>query len=129
MANQKNINSRIIHKHDIEANWQLAVNFIPKQGEIIVYDVDENYSYSRFKIGDGILNVNDLPFSGDVGGGSVEVDTSLTQEGMAADAKAVGDMINSLSKIIAVDDGEGNIELKPFLTHGDLLSEILEGEY
>lgn len=66
---------------------------------------------------------------GGAGGDSVEVDTSLTQEGMAADAKAVGDMINSLTKIIAVDDGEGNIELKPFLTHEGLLSEILEGEY
>ena len=66
---------------------------------------------------------------GGAGGDSVEVDTSLTQEGMAADAKAVGDMINSLTKIIAVDDGKGNIELKPFLTHEGLLSEILEGEY
>ena len=121
---ENNIKSRITHKHDTEANWKLAVNFIPKQGEIIVYDVDENYSYSRFKIGDGILNVNDLPFSG-----SIELDSTLAQEGMAADAKAVGDMINSLSKIIAVDDGEGNIELKPFLTHEGLLSEILEGEY
>lgn len=62
---EKNIKSRITHKHDTEANWQLAVNFIPKQGEIIVYDVDKNYSYSRFKIGNGILNVNDLPFSGE----------------------------------------------------------------
>ena len=59
---EKSFNTRIVHKHDIEANWQLAVNFIPKQGELIVYDIDENYSYQRLKIGDGTSNVNDLPF-------------------------------------------------------------------
>ena len=31
-------NIRIVHKHDIEANWLKAENFIPKQGEIIIYD-------------------------------------------------------------------------------------------
>jgi hypothetical protein len=29
---------------------------------LIVYDIDENYNYERFKIGDGSSNVNDLPF-------------------------------------------------------------------
>ena len=60
---EKNIKSRIIHKHDIEANWLKAVNFIPKQGELIIYDVDDMYPYSRMKIGDGISNVNSLPFA------------------------------------------------------------------
>lgn len=59
---EKNFNTRIVHKHDIEANWQLAVNFTPKQGELIVYDPDENFSYPRIKIGDGEKNVNALPF-------------------------------------------------------------------
>lgn len=59
---EKNILSRIQHKHDIEANWIKAVNFIPKKAELIVYDPDENFDYSRAKIGDGIKNVNDLPF-------------------------------------------------------------------
>ena len=62
MANEKNINSRIQHKHDIEANWNKAVNFIPIQGEIIVYDIDETYNYERVKIGDGTTKINDLPF-------------------------------------------------------------------
>ena len=31
-------------------------------GEIIIYDVDANYSYKRLKIGDGKTNVNQLPF-------------------------------------------------------------------
>lgn len=58
-------NTRIIHKHDIEENWNKAVNFIPKQGELIVYDIDENYNYSRVKMGDGINFVIDLPFIGE----------------------------------------------------------------
>ena len=56
------IKSRMPQKHDIEANWLKATNFIPMQGEIIVYDVDSNYTYERFKIGDGIKTVNNLPF-------------------------------------------------------------------
>lgn len=61
----KTLNSRIILKHDTEENWSKAENFIPRQGEIIVYDVDDGYNYERFKIGDGVTNVNALPFSGE----------------------------------------------------------------
>lgn len=59
---EKILNSRVINKHDIESNWLKAVNFIPKQGEIIIYDIDTVYSYMRMKIGDGVTLVNDLPF-------------------------------------------------------------------
>ena len=54
--------ARIQHKHDIEANWLKATNFIPLASEIIVYDPDENYDYPRIKIGDGKTNINALPF-------------------------------------------------------------------
>ena len=76
------------NEHDLEINWEKATTFIPKQGEIIIYDretledgstipntvVDENgasllisgrttpFDYERFKIGDGISKINDLPF-------------------------------------------------------------------
>ena len=60
---EKSFKSRIIHKHDIAENWEKATSFIPLQGEIIVYDIDENYNYERIKIGDGVTNVNDLPFA------------------------------------------------------------------
>ena len=60
---EKNIKSRIVHKHDTESNWSKATTFIPKQGEIIVYDIDSNHSYERIKVGDGATNVNDLPFA------------------------------------------------------------------
>lgn len=57
-----NIKSRIIFKHDTEANWKLATNFIPKKGELILYDPDTTYDYTRIKIGDGFNVVSDLPF-------------------------------------------------------------------
>lgn len=60
--NPKTFYSRQQQKHDVEENWLKAVNFIPMQGEIIIYDVDEMHSYERMKIGDGYLNVNALPF-------------------------------------------------------------------
>ena len=62
MANTMFKNVRIAQKHDVEANWKLATNFIPLNGEIIVYSEDENYTYPRFKIGNGIDNVDALPF-------------------------------------------------------------------
>lgn len=100
MANEKNINSRIQHKHDTEANWNKATNFSPKQGEIIVYDVDANYSYERFKIGDGIKKVNELPFA------NANIDSTLSVEGSAADAKVVGDIIVSKQDSITGTEGQ-----------------------
>lgn len=62
---EKIVNSRISCKHDIEANWGLAVNFIPKAGELILYDPDSTYNYTRMKIGDGVTKVAALPFFAD----------------------------------------------------------------
>lgn len=59
----KTLNTRVIQKHDTEANWNLAVNFIPKNGEIIIYDKDNNNFRPRIKIGDGINLVSNLPFT------------------------------------------------------------------
>lgn len=64
---EKNLNNiRIVNKHDTESNWLKATGFTPKQGELIVYDVDGTYNYERCKIGDGVQNVNDLPFMTEV---------------------------------------------------------------
>ena len=59
---EKVLNTRIIHKHDTEENWLKAANFVPKQGELIVYDIDATHDYERIKMGDGITVVKDLPF-------------------------------------------------------------------
>ena len=57
------LNLRIINTHDKEANWNLCTTFVPKAGEIIVYEIDDSHTYERFKIGDGIKTVIDLPFA------------------------------------------------------------------
>ena len=58
----KTINTRILVKHDIEANWDKAENFYPLPGEIFVYDADGTHDAPRVKIGDGATLVSDLPF-------------------------------------------------------------------
>ena len=65
-SNEKTIKTRIIHKHDTETNWEKAVNFIPKNGELIIYDADSNNKFPRFKVGDGVTLINDLSFTIDV---------------------------------------------------------------
>ena len=59
----KTLQTRIKCKHDIEANWNLATTFIPLEGEIIIYDADENNPNVRMKIGDGSTIVTALPFA------------------------------------------------------------------
>ena len=61
------IKARIQLKNDTEAHWNLAVNFIPKVSEPIVYLPDETHDYCRLKIGDGVTPVSQLKFS-DCGG-------------------------------------------------------------
>ena len=73
--------TRIAQKHDLEVNWLKAENFVPMQGELIIYDIEVDsdgntlelptgekygrttpYAYERFKIGDGVKTVTELPF-------------------------------------------------------------------
>ena len=75
---EKNFNARIVHKHDTEENWNKAINFIPKQGELIIYDKDSIYDYERIKIGDGVTNVNVLPFATYQSIPELETDGTLT---------------------------------------------------
>ena len=72
----KTIKTRIVNKHATESDWKKAINFVPLLGELIIYDPDEMYFYSRLKIGDGTSNVNDLPFS-DGAGMSNTIDAGL----------------------------------------------------
>lgn len=58
----KVFNGRIIHKNDIEENWEKAINFIPKKSELIIYNPDNTHTQARVKVGDGVTKVNDLPF-------------------------------------------------------------------
>ena len=58
----KTLKTKIINKHDTETNWAKS-SYIPNKAEIIVFDADETYNYERFKIGDGVHNVNELNFA------------------------------------------------------------------
>ena len=49
MATEKNISSRIIHKHDTEENWLKAVNFIPKKGELIMFEKEKEHKVLALK--------------------------------------------------------------------------------
>lgn len=62
MAN-KTFKTRIVNKHDIETNWKKATNFVPKKGEIIIYDEDSSHDYARIKVGNGTDLVSNLPFT------------------------------------------------------------------
>lgn len=71
------INTRIQSKHDTTARWNRATGFVPKAGEIIIYDDYETETYTveehgrtvektvaipNMKIGTGNAYVQDLPF-------------------------------------------------------------------
>ena len=58
--------SRIVHKHDIEANWKSTTDFTPLSGEIIIFTQGEDYNHARIKVGDGVTDVNSLSFIDDV---------------------------------------------------------------
>ena len=61
MANNT-IKTRIQLKNDTEAHWDLATNFVPREGEAILYSADGTHPFSRLKIGDGSTTVTNLPF-------------------------------------------------------------------
>ena len=59
---ENTIKSRIQLKSDTEAHWDLAVNFVPKIGELIIYSTDNAHPFCRLKVGDGSTTVPNLPF-------------------------------------------------------------------
>jgi hypothetical protein len=63
---EKIIQTLHIQQHDTAKNWRAAKDYVPAKGQIIVYDIDKEYSYERFKIGDGVTLVNDLPFATEI---------------------------------------------------------------
>ena len=88
---EKNLNSRIVHKHDIEVNWSKATNFIPKIGEIIVYDPDENHAAARAKIGDGVKTVIELAFIDDAAKTALFKEIDMVDEKVEALSELIGD--------------------------------------
>ena len=54
--------SQIIMKNGSEETWNLVEDFIPRQGEIIIYNADNLYPKPRIKIGNGVDLPRNLPF-------------------------------------------------------------------
>ena len=88
---EKMLNTRIQQKHDIEVNWSKAVNFIPKIGEVIVYDPDENHAAARVKIGDGVKTVVELAFIDDAAKAALFKEIDMVDEKVEALGQLVGD--------------------------------------
>jgi hypothetical protein len=57
----KRLKGKISFKHETEADWAMS-NYIPQNGELVLYDHDEKHEGTRLKRGDGINYVKDLPF-------------------------------------------------------------------
>lgn len=114
---EKILKSRIIHKHAIEADWLKATNFIPKQGEIIVYDIDTNYDYERMKIGDGKTVVSSLPFiessKAEIADKAIEADHAIS-----ADTATKADTATTADS--ATKDANGNIITDTYATKTEL---------
>ena len=92
-----NVKTRIINKHDTETNWALATNFKPLKGEVIVYEVDSNHAYPRFKVGDGVTLLSALPYSTDV------LTSYVTETELAS---ALNETTSAINKSIATIDDE-----------------------
>ena len=104
----KTLKSRIVHKHDTAVKWA-ATNFIPKQGEIIIYDVDNICNYERMKIGDGKTKVADLPF----------IEASKADTAINANHATSAD-----SATKATQDGNGKIIADTYETKSDATAKL-----
>lgn len=128
---EKILKSRIINKHDTEANWLKATNFIPKKGEIVVYDVDTNYNYERMKIGDGTTVVSSLPF---IESSKAEEATHATTADKAtnadhatkADSATTATTANSATK--ATQDASGNVITTTYETKTAAAAKLTEAK-
>lgn len=111
MANEKQLKSRLLQKHDTEENWNKATNFIPKAGEIIVYD-----DGPRIKIGDGAKTVTNLDYASNIK--IIDIDMipeeystyenilSMQNKGLAVYLQ----MLGSLIPFSGVDYSTGNLK-------------------
>lgn len=60
---EKTLQTRIQNKHATESSWNSASDFIPKAGELIVYDTDTSHNKPRLKVGNGATAIGSLPFA------------------------------------------------------------------
>ena len=150
---EKLLKTRIIHKHDTEKRWNNKGSFIPKQGEIIVYDRDEQYSYERMKIGDGITSISELPFvthlsqseldnaiqnslksgnysiDADTLGGKSSSEYALTEEVVTSVNGQVGDISLIDGNLVSIPDAEEILEEGQYIVNAEQLGGIDSSRY
>ena len=119
---EKIFKGRLVQKHDVEANWKLATNFIPKQGELIIYDIDSTHTYERMKIGDGKTVVSSLPF----------IESSKAAEAThatSADKATKADTATKAdSATKATQDGNGKVIADTYETKTDAAEKLTEAK-
>lgn len=98
----KEINVIIQNRHDTAENWGQS-NYIPKEGEIIVYD------NSRIKIGNNSATAEQLPFA----------NTRYTLSGGGRTITLEGDGIGASSNTITLDDKDTTYDAGEGLTLDD----------
>ena len=81
----KKVSGKVLFKHETELIWDYSndgagVNYIPEQGEKVIYDPDEQHPYPRVKYGDGEHIVKDLPFAVDAYAVAFGYEQNLTEE-------------------------------------------------
>ena len=139
MSIEKNINVRIQHKCDIEANWYKAKNFIPKFGEIIVYMSETStdalppkrtypITETRIKVGDGVNNVNDLDFIFSESIGAIflalekihKIQNALIDSVESSGGDVAADLSNPIATYNGTDLDATNITTAVMFNGGDL---------
>lgn len=126
MAIEKPMNSRVLLKNDIEANWIKAVNFIPKLGEAIIYNAEldgqeplidgvalrQPIKHPRVKIGDGVTNVSNLPFITEGLGANSDIEKLKELVGDTAVSEQISDAVSGIVFPVASVNGKtGDVQL------------------
>lgn len=112
---KETIKARIQLKNDTEENWNKAINFVPLQGEIIIYSADNSHPFSRIKVGDGITTVTKLPFvnADGINGSTIYADSMINWEANPLFIPKKGDIIIFFDKTKIIKDGS-EIEIPGF---------------
>jgi len=102
------IKTRIQLKNDTEAHWLLATNFVPLQGEVIIYSADDTHPFSRLKVGNGTTTVSNLPFidAQTIDGHSLKIGTYASWRQQLTYIPKSGDILIYLDKETIIQDNQ-----------------------
>lgn len=136
-AKVKKMKGRVQHKGKTEAEWYLDVYdangdlrdtpFIPLKNEIIIFSKDENNENDRLKVGDGITNVIDLPFSASLELEKIELPQEWIDINEAYEAIKEDD--HKLLGGVIYKDFEGNIRVFPLAPPYGIRTDEVGEEY